>query len=487
MKTQEFDDEEISADKIEQEIMQKEYKPKYKSKFKLLYLLFLLLIIPAVVLPIVLTGGEPDPDPDPDPNPVISVSVSGLKTMYLLNEMVEEVTVTVTVDGEEILEPIVGVNGVDTATTGQKIFVVTYEQKGYEFDYSVVEIDEYDKTVLSLSTNIPSLTFYQNKNAVVPEWAVLTVVLEGGTELEVKFTSDIITVPMSTLTAGNFNFRLEYGGSSLNIPYQILAVLAVEINLTQDQSGKYPFNIYALDGSLDLSRGSLRVLYNTGPEDIEIVPLSDARISITGFDTSVLGDDFSCFVHFGGLSIELFYRVMEIQITSISVDTAFKTQYFLGEVLDVIGGRFRVNYQGGTHKIIDITSAMITGFNSAATGDRQLTIEYGNSLGSIEIYVNYTVVLNEFLKSISYGAVLVGDDMFIDAEYDAIDLTDYFEGYNNYLYAFTADAGNFDETPEIFTGSFWQLDQIATTYIFTLEVFDGSSLLKTYTITVEKI
>lgn len=76
-------------------------------------------------------------------------------------------------------------------------------------------------------------------------------------------------------------------------------------------------------------------------------------------------------------------------VTSISLSAApTKTNYFIGEPLDVTGGKVTVTRQAGPDEIIDLTANMVTGFDSETAGTKTLTITYQEKTTTFDITVS---------------------------------------------------------------------------------------------------
>lgn len=71
---------------------------------------------------------------------------------------------------------------------------------------------------------------------------------------------------------------------------------------------------------------------------------------------------------------------------TLELQTAFKTTYYVGEVLDVSNGVLKYT-NNGNEELVDVTESMISGFSTALVGTRNLTITYEG----IELEVSYTV------------------------------------------------------------------------------------------------
>ena len=71
----------------------------------------------------------------------------------------------------------------------------------------------------------------------------------------------------------------------------------------------------------------------------------------------------------------------------IEITTEFKTNYMLGEDLDVTGGILEYTNEKGKSISVAITSQMVTGFNSSSVGTRQVVVTYEDCTA----LVTYTV------------------------------------------------------------------------------------------------
>lgn len=76
----------------------------------------------------------------------------------------------------------------------------------------------------------------------------------------------------------------------------------------------------------------------------------------------------------------------EVEESGIKIESQFKTEYYIGEEIDVSGGIIDYTENGKTEKV-DITTDMISDFSSQTTGTRPLLITYKN----YSITLNYTI------------------------------------------------------------------------------------------------
>ena len=64
-----------------------------------------------------------------------------------------------------------------------------------------------------------------------------------------------------------------------------------------------------------------------------------------------------------------------------------KTQYNIGEALSVAGGKVKLLYSDGTSKVIDMTEAMVSGFDSSKAGTCKLTVTYEGKTATFTVTI----------------------------------------------------------------------------------------------------
>ena len=74
----------------------------------------------------------------------------------------------------------------------------------------------------------------------------------------------------------------------------------------------------------------------------------------------------------------------EKSITSIAV-TDFDLDYMVGD--EFAGGKVLAVYSDGTTETVELTAEMVSGFDTAATGKKTVTVTYGGKTVTVEIEV----------------------------------------------------------------------------------------------------
>ena len=86
----------------------------------------------------------------------------------------------------------------------------------------------------------------------------------------------------------------------------------------------------------------------------------------------------------------------EVSVKSISIKTnPNKTSYIKGEGLDLTGGSLSVTYEDGSSSTIDMTSSdvSVTGFDSSSTGNKTITVSYGNQTATFTVTVKNEITV----------------------------------------------------------------------------------------------
>ena len=143
-----------------------------------------------------------------------------------------------------------------------------------------------------------------------------------------------------------------------------------------------PKTVYVQGEWLDVSGGELKLCYNDG--SYKTVTLYTDMVS--GFDSSVIGTQ-TLTVTYEGETTTFEVTVNAKAISYIRMKTLPKTEYFVGESLDVTGGELTLWYNDNTFETVALTADMVSGFDSSATGTRTLTVTYEGKTAKYAITV----------------------------------------------------------------------------------------------------
>ncbi|HEW0946318.1 TPA: bacterial Ig-like domain-containing protein, partial [Streptococcus pneumoniae] len=164
---------------------------------------------------------------------------------------------------------------------------------------------------------------------------------------------------------------------------------------------------YAEGEDLDLRGGVLRVQYEGGTED-ELIRLTHAGVSVSGFDTHHKGEQNLTLQYLGqpvnaNLSVTVTGQdeASPKTILGIEVSQKPKKNYLVGDSLDLSEGRFAVAYSNDTmeeHSFTD-EGVEISGYDAQKTGRQTLTLRYQGHEVNFDVLVSPKAALNdEYLK-----------------------------------------------------------------------------------------
>ena len=242
-----------------------------------------------------------------------------------------------------------------------------------------------------------TITVYDNPNSQTP---LATLKSEVG--------GDLASAPLDlTNQSGLLYYRTQLPGKEIS---NVLAVSVPKddrrIKSVSLETGPKKTS-YAEGEDLDLRGGVLRVQYEGGAED-ELIRLTHAGVSVSGFDTHHKGEQDLTLQYLGqpvhaNLSVTVTSQdeASPKTILGIEVSQEPKKDYLVGDSLDLSEGRFAVAYSNDTmeeHSFTD-EGVEISGYDAQKTGRQTLTLRYQGHEVNFDVLVSPKAALNdEYLK-----------------------------------------------------------------------------------------
>lgn len=242
-----------------------------------------------------------------------------------------------------------------------------------------------------------TITIYDNPNSLTP---LATLKSEVG--------GDLASSPLDlTNQSGLLYYRTQLPGKEIS---NVLAVTVPKddrrIKSVSLETGPKKTS-YAEGEDLDLRGGVLRVQYEGGAED-QLIRLTHAGVSVSGFDTHHKGEQNLTLQYLGqpvnaNLSVTVTSQdeASPKTILGIEVSQAPKKDYLVGDSLDLSEGRFAVAYSNDTmeeHSFAD-EGVEITGYDAQKTGRQTLTLHYQGHEVNFDVLVSPKAAVNdEYLK-----------------------------------------------------------------------------------------
>ena len=242
-----------------------------------------------------------------------------------------------------------------------------------------------------------TITVYDNPNSQTP---LATLKSEVG--------GDLASSPLDlTNQSGLLYYRTQLPGKEIS---NVLAVSVPKddrrIKSVSLETGPKKTS-YAEGEDLDLRGGVLRIQYEGGAED-ELIRLTHAGVSVSGFDTHHKGEQNLTLQYLGqpvhaNLSVTVTSQdeASPKTILGIEVSQEPKKDYLVGDSLDLSEGRFAVAYSNDTmeeHSFTD-EGVEISGYDAQKTGRQTLKLRYQGHEVNFDVLVSPKAALNdEYLK-----------------------------------------------------------------------------------------
>ena len=317
-------------------------------------------------------------------------------------------TVTLTeTDGSNInMSPAVSkfVNGKVTKT-----IKVNYTSDGKTFDtsFDITIKDSVDS--IAITTN-PKLVFEHNDTFDASTGKLTVTYKSGNSEVvsldEANITeTDGTTVNMAPTASEYTNnqltktLKVEYAGLTTNYNITLKNTVA---SITVTAPTKVTYN---LNDSTDLTGGKVTVTRKAG--DTKDLALTDTKITVTDFDTSVAGTGKTANVKYteeGKDYTSTFTYDVVNNITDIEIVAPSKTEYKHGENI-AINGTITVKYADGTNSTRTMTESMITENDGSAVN--MTPSSYDNSTNKLTKTLKITYTEDGITKTVNYTITII--------------------------------------------------------------------------------
>ena len=131
---------------------------------------------------------------------------------------------------------------------------------------------------------------------------------------------------------------------------------------------------------------SLSLAVKSQYADSETIDITSAMVS--GYNPQTSGSQ-TITVTYGGKTTSYEVTVTAVTVTGITVTPPTKTDYKVGESLDLTGGSLVATYNNGKEETLPLTAAgvSVTGFNSSTTGEKTINVSYNGKSGSFKVNV----------------------------------------------------------------------------------------------------
>lgn len=191
---------------------------------------------------------------------------------------------------------------------------------------------------------------------------------------------DVLTVSVDGISKDGQEIPFEYTVDLFSVEDEIedldKTVSSIEV------SG--PGKIQYIEGEeFSLEGGTVNVTYSNG--DTEQVVLTENMLAAKP-DMTKIGEQ-TVTVNYGGKSTTFTINIRAKQLQDTVLTAPEKTDYYAGEALDLTGGKLLLVYDNGTSETIDLTSDMVSGYDSSKTGEQTVTVSYGGMTETFTVTV----------------------------------------------------------------------------------------------------
>ncbi len=168
-----------------------------------------------------------------------------------------------------------------------------------------------------------------------------------------------------------------------------------------------PKTEYYMGDKFELGNAQLTVYYENDTKETVDLTLN----MVSEFSTTSIGEQ-TLTIKYKEAVAYLTVNVISAPVYSLQVESVeHKTEYVVGEQLNVDGLKILVTYSNGYTSVVDVTADMVTGFNTESTGEKQIVISYGNRTCNMAIRVVRRSVMQMQLVAPEKLDYIVGDEI----------------------------------------------------------------------------
>ena len=242
-----------------------------------------------------------------------------------------------------------------------------------------------------------TITVYNNADSQTP---IATLKTETG--------GDLTTAPLGFDKQPTLlYYRTQLSGKEISntlavaIPQDERKIAAVSLEKEPKKT------VYKEGEKLDLRGGTLRVQYEGGQAD-ELINLTHSGVTVSGYEAHQKGEQkltvsYLGFPVTGDLKVQVTGKDegKPKEVAGLSITQKPKTDYLVGDQLELAEGRFGVLYDDETEESHAFTDkgVEITGYDAQKTGRQTLTLHYKGRTAEFDVLVSPKAAVNdEYLK-----------------------------------------------------------------------------------------
>ena len=246
---------------------------------------------------------------------------------------------------------------------GSKTLTIEYEGQKATFEILINDsIDKIEAKDYKVNYKIGDTEIDRTKGKVV-------ATTKSGAEYEIPFANE-------TLEFKNFKSYEEMHDRPITVSYMGMST-TFNINVLDYETGitinTMPTKIkYECGDDLDLTGGIINILKASG--NTETIPMTDSRVKVIGFKTNESGNQ-TLTANYNGFIAKFDVNVID-KLDEIEIDETPKTEYCIGDSLDLTKGTITAKYLSKKAKSISLSDTSINGVDTSKLGKQTATVTY---------------------------------------------------------------------------------------------------------------
>ena len=286
--------------------------------------------------------------------------------------------------------------GFNNTTLGPRTITVGFGGKYATFEVTIIsEIVEKVVDKIEIATLPSKVEYVINADLLDLTGGTIKVTYTDATTEILNMTDEGVSVSgFDNTVVGTKVITVTYEEKTTVFEVEVIAAGngETEKTITSISVTKSPSKlIYVIGETLDLNGGEITAKYSDGTT--EIIPMTDEKVRVTGFDSSVAKVQTLTVNYENKLTtfiVTIMEKEIEVKVEKIQMKILpTKQKYVLGEELELAGAEVLVTYTDKTTKTIKLpdSDVKVSGFDNEKLGVQIVTVNYEDKLTTFTVSV----------------------------------------------------------------------------------------------------
>ena len=272
------------------------------------------------------------------------------------------------------------VSGYDATRIGAQTITVNYE--GKQGNFGVIVSDN----IQTIEMKTTPKTSYKYGETLDVTNGTIEVTRSSGAKEIIAITKNMVT-GFNSETLGTQELTVNYNGKQTTYEIEVKDYVK-GIKITKPTK-----LVYNVGETIDLTNGKVKEIMASGLATSPVA-MTDSQVTITGFDTTIVGAK-TITVKYKGFTKTFSITVVDPTSSMVIKTLPDKLDYKYGEELDLTGGTIQITKTSGSTQILNITKQMISGYNPKKLGSQVITVTYDGKTAEFSVNVeDYVKQLN---------------------------------------------------------------------------------------------